>query len=504
VASSPYERIAEQIDPVTMAWVLEDSLNHGAIVKLCNACDLSYEGTRTKSIATKRLILDLVEEFYKDAGNARTIAKALRRTNADLVKQVGRLSVEEIQALLEESEEGSNGKIGRLLFVLAADERPQVNDLVDEALEYLYEREENRAYEEFEYDEEEEDDRVLNEQLTRETERLRSKLEDLEEEKAEGERKIHQFAEERRSLQTKIVEIQRELGAAQRTVRRLDEENVRLKERMEGVEEADTSVLASSLNQLIRDNRKLHHHLERSIERTEKEETPEPFLEALGETISEIKNILTEQAVEDARQRANLGKRLEEMRGEVRGVQAELRKLQDMGFRRSPKPQGDTERVGIFVDVQNVFYAARQFDSRLDFEKLLQHAVGTRRLVRAIAYLVRSPEVDQSGFIAMLQQKSYEVRQKDLRLRSDGSAKGDWDMGMAIDIIDLADKLDVVVLVSGDGDFVALVNLIKTIGPTVEVFSFPHNTARDLMQVADQYYPIEENMLLRTVDADRS
>ena len=116
----------------------------------------------------------------------------------------------------------------------------------------------------------------------------------------------------------------------------------------------------------------------------------------------------------------------------------------------------------------------------------------------AKAYVVQNPESDQSGFVSMLQQLSYQVKRKDLRLRADGSAKGDWDMGMAIDMISFADKLDVVVLVSGDGDFVDLVNLLKTMGPKVEVFSFPHNTARDLMEAADEYFAITEALLMRS------
>ncbi|MBM3262818.1 MAG: NYN domain-containing protein [candidate division Zixibacteria bacterium] len=157
----------------------------------------------------------------------------------------------------------------------------------------------------------------------------------------------------------------------------------------------------------------------------------------------------------------------------------------------------DQERVGIFVDVQNMFYAARQQSARLDFEKLMTAAVGERRMIRAMAYVIQSPEVDQTGFVSMLQQRSYQVKRKDLRQRSDGSAKGDWDMGMAIDMIGMADKLDVVVLVSGDGDFVALVHLLKEMGPRVEVFSFLHNTARDLMEAADHYYAIDESLLIK-------
>ena len=159
------------------------------------------------------------------------------------------------------------------------------------------------------------------------------------------------------------------------------------------------------------------------------------------------------------------------------------------------KPTSSPPRVGVFVDVQNMFYSARQLGGRLDFEKLLEVTVAGRRLVRAIAYVVTTPEVDQSKFVTMLRQKGYEVKIKELRKRIDGSAKGDWDMGMAIDIVRLSESLDVVVLVSGDGDFVDLVNLIKTKGPRVEVFSFDQNTSRDLIEAADAYYPIGENML---------
>ncbi|MBI4551281.1 MAG: NYN domain-containing protein [Candidatus Latescibacteria bacterium] len=186
---------------------------------------------------------------------------------------------------------------------------------------------------------------------------------------------------------------------------------------------------------------------------------------------------------------------LDDLYKEVHTLRVEAQKEKKAETARRPK--GSPERVGIFVDVQNMFYAARQYGARLDFEKLLQAAVGDRRLIKAVAYVIQTPEVDQTGFVTMLQQRSYQVRRKDLRLRSDGSAKGDWDMGMAIDMIGIADKLDIIVLVSGDGDFVALVNLLKEIGPRVEVFSFPHNTARDLMEVADRYYAIDEGLLIK-------
>ena len=112
------------------------------------------------------------------------------------------------------------------------------------------------------------------------------------------------------------------------------------------------------------------------------------------------------------------------------------------------------QRVGVFVDVQNMFYSARKIkNSRLDFAKLMKKAVRGRQLIRAITYVVDAPDVDQTNFSDMLKRNGYEVKSKTLRQRADGSSKADWDMGLAIDVISMAHKLDIVVLVSGDGDF---------------------------------------------------
>ena len=92
------------------------------------------------------------------------------------------------------------------------------------------------------------------------------------------------------------------------------------------------------------------------------------------------------------------------------------------------------QRVGIFIDVQNMFYAAKHlYGSKLNFTKLLNYVSRGRPLTRAISYLIRTPEIDQSNFITMLRSNGYEVRVKDLKQRPDGSAKGDWDMGLALD-----------------------------------------------------------------------
>lgn len=155
------------------------------------------------------------------------------------------------------------------------------------------------------------------------------------------------------------------------------------------------------------------------------------------------------------------------------------------------------ERVGVFVDVQNMFYAAKdRFERRVDYIKLLDLIVGPRQLLCAYAYIVQIPEIKQGNFISLLEHNGYTIRSKDLRLRGDGSAKGDWDVGIAVDVVSMLRSLDVVVLASGDGDFCPLAELIKQQQKRIEVVAFEHNTSMDLQAMADQFFPIGEELLM--------
>ena len=154
-------------------------------------------------------------------------------------------------------------------------------------------------------------------------------------------------------------------------------------------------------------------------------------------------------------------------------------------------------RVGVFVDVQNMFYAAKdRYGGRVDYIKLLDLIVGPRYLIGAYAYIVQIPEIDQAAFLSLLEHNGYTIKSKDLRLRGDGSAKGDWDVGIAVDVVSMLGSLDVVILASGDGDFCPLAELIKQQNKRVEVVAFEHNTSMDLQQIADQFYPIGDELLI--------
>lgn len=156
------------------------------------------------------------------------------------------------------------------------------------------------------------------------------------------------------------------------------------------------------------------------------------------------------------------------------------------------------QRVGVFVDVQNLFYSARALhQGKMNFRKLLESIVAGRQLTRAIAYVVHKQEIDQSAFLDALKRLGYEIKSKELRVRLDGTAKGDWDMGIAIDALGIAPKVDVVVLVSGDGDFVPLVEMLKAQGCKVEVVSFEKSTSVELIKAATEYMAIEKSWLLK-------
>ena len=120
------------------------------------------------------------------------------------------------------------------------------------------------------------------------------------------------------------------------------------------------------------------------------------------------------------------------------------------------------QRVGVFIDVSNMYHSAKNlFGSRVNFKEVLKAAVAGRQLIRAAAYVVKSGAADEEQFFDALEKSGFEVKYKDLQIFSTGMKKADWDVGLAMDTIKMADKLDSVILVSGDGDFIPLVLYLK-------------------------------------------
>jgi len=152
------------------------------------------------------------------------------------------------------------------------------------------------------------------------------------------------------------------------------------------------------------------------------------------------------------------------------------------------------QRVGVFIDAQNLYHSAKNLHrGRVNFENVLKDAVGARQLVRAIAYVITTESGEEKSFFDALTKIGIETKTKDLQIFSSGSKKADWDVGLAIDAVKLSSKLDVVVIASGDGDFVPLVEYLKMNGNQVEVITFGKSASGKLKEAADDFIDLDED-----------
>lgn len=151
------------------------------------------------------------------------------------------------------------------------------------------------------------------------------------------------------------------------------------------------------------------------------------------------------------------------------------------------------QRVGVFVDVQNLYYSAKNlYNSKVNFAEVLKAAVKGRSLIRAKAYVIKADIKEEKSFHDALGKIGYEVRSKDLQTFAGGAKKGDWDIGIAMDMIELANKLDVMILVSGDGDYVDLLqHLRRAMGCKVEVVAFGQSSSGKLKEEADEFLDMD-------------
>lgn len=153
------------------------------------------------------------------------------------------------------------------------------------------------------------------------------------------------------------------------------------------------------------------------------------------------------------------------------------------------------QRVGVLVDVSNMYHSAKNlYKRRVNFKELLKDAVAGRKLIRATAYVVKSETDEGVSFFEALSQLGFEVKIKDLQVFAGGAKKGDWDVGIAMDAIKLAPKLDVIVLVSGDGDYLPLMSYIQnTFGCLVEVVAFRQTTSSMLIEESDDFLNLSDD-----------
>lgn len=157
-----------------------------------------------------------------------------------------------------------------------------------------------------------------------------------------------------------------------------------------------------------------------------------------------------------------------------------------------PRPN---HRVGVFVDMQNLYHSAKNlYGARVNFAELMKLAVQDRQVVRALVYVVKGGEsADEQKFFDALEKSGLELKMKDLQVFAGGAKKADWDVGMAVDVIAMAKQLDVVVLVTGDGDFDPLVEYLQHNGLIVEAVSFGRSTSLKLKERVNNFIDLDNH-----------
>lgn len=151
------------------------------------------------------------------------------------------------------------------------------------------------------------------------------------------------------------------------------------------------------------------------------------------------------------------------------------------------------QRVAVFVDVQNLYYSAKAlYGHKVNFDEVLKEAVSGRQLVRAIAYTIKADMPEEQSFFEALETIGLEVKSKELQTFVSGQKKGDWDVGIAVDVLKLAPKLDAIILCSGDGDYAELLHHAKAEGCRAEVISFGKSTSQRLLEEVDDFIDMDK------------
>jgi uncharacterized LabA/DUF88 family protein len=155
-----------------------------------------------------------------------------------------------------------------------------------------------------------------------------------------------------------------------------------------------------------------------------------------------------------------------------------------------------SQRVGVFIDAQNIYHTAKHlYGCKVNFGNVVDTAVAGRQLIRAIAYVISTESGDEQGFFEALTKRGIEAKTKDLQIFYSGAKKADWDVGLAVDAIRMAPKLDTIILITGDGDFVPLVEYLKfNEGVQVEVVTFGQSSSAKLREATDEFTDLSQHL----------
>ena len=529
----PLKKIERCLKEDKLLWIFRDSFDPDLAGQVASRCGLrsSAGGSGTRNLG------EMASEFKKNPKARQLISFYLNETNKQQIHAVKKIDSNELTDVMasQKDEMFADGTIGKFLWALIEDPRIEsgeaIKELTDDVesdieqfdelfsgLEDLSKLEKKTGIDaDWAKDFRRELEKLKRlpkgrkqpfpkfpkppvipkpppsrEKLQRELEKVKGELkyarESVDKLRSKSEMlsdKSRQYQEENKRILTEMQVLKHEKNIMERETAELVVESESQRKKLEQVEE-----LGHNVHHLERENRKLEYRVEKlgNLDST------------LEDMVADNERLLGQ--VDQLKKNLNrMEQTLIENEAELERSYERLDKLKEKPDKKIMKKETLNKKkpkVGIFVDVQNVFYGAKEkYGAKLDYQKLFNEALRERTLFKAICYVVKSDEIKKNDFIKFLKQIGYEVKTKDLKTRMDGSQKGDWDLGIAIDIIMQAEKMDVIVLVSGDGDFIDLLRLVQQrFKKRVEVFSFPHNTAIEIEETADAYFPIDERFLM--------
>lgn len=501
------EKIRKYLNKEHLGWVILDSIPQARLVSFMSRLGIEYPGVRITSLPHQELAYDLAEEAFSHKEVMDALMRVLDELNSKEVQSLSHLSFDEVKDLIADPNKVYLPKgIGKIIWALLSDPRQVVNELTPQFIETVEKAIKMEKLVARQMDKQSKRiDTILSSK--RGVKKILKSLSLLEAEITEEKRFSVDLRRENQRLKEKTTE-------QHNLIHQLRKSNAEwLKEKSAGekrIERQETEIqnlllsLKELKNQLAVGSKM---RLKAEIHRLEKENSKANYILDKERQESNAKVIALEKELLQLKENLNelqqinsqLQQQLDGQKQESDELQKRLQLLSGKKEPLPPKEQG--KRLGIFIDNQNVYYSTKMhYGRKLDYRKLLEVLVKDRHLVKAICYVVKQPEVSQEGFINMLKNNGYTVRVRELIRRADGSAKGNWDIGIAADVITMVEKnnLDIVVLVTCDGDFVDLVKLLSAKGIRVEVIGFPMNMAMDLKKTADDFYFITEDLMIGT------
>lgn len=528
--SNPNLKLHIQRDQLT--WFLDLLLDEKEIFQLSASTGIVLDVDRLCALSRRELLVNLTDVFLGVVGTAEPeiknpeasiegqVSQFLTEKAQDAISRVGYMEISEIETFFKTSDVLIEGDFGEVVWALLSDERSAVVEHGYKLLNATYESVEAghtngqmdlSSIEQLEevgsqYAHNLEDGQQQDEMPDPEVEHLEQQLADSKADYTSLEQKHNRLNQQRAFLleENKGLKTRAEThDGNEKRLKTLEQENQILREKVaQYIEDAtELQQLANERDHLLAEKERMAEQLKEYEQIKSAKETFTTDLKLVEEAIYK-----GHQGLEDFQ--TTLDNHFDILENCHQGARSALNQIrqtltylddtQQLSEGESPYSlTTEQPRVGVFVDVQNMFYAAKdRYGRRVDYIKLLDLIVGPRYLRGAYAYVVQIPEIDQAPFLSLLEHNGYTIKSKDLRLRGDGSAKGDWDVGIAVDVVSMLSSLDVVILASGDGDFCPLADLIKQQSKRVEVVAFEHNTSMDLQQIADQFYPIGDELLI--------